>query len=109
MIPTRHVTVSCRISRSGFSGEHVFHVKRADGGSEYVGVAPVHYFRGTNAKPLASDAATRPGEVVNGQIVALLIENGGDKANVVFPGGEMLQVKSDQVHHSAPEEYCVPV
>jgi hypothetical protein len=99
---TRSVGVECRISRSGFSGERVFRVAGSDG-TDYIGVAPVHYFRTPDDEPIAADVPTAKGDEVDGWITALLIENGDDKANVVFPGGEMTRVKLDQIRQLSSE------
>jgi hypothetical protein len=99
---TRPVLVACRISRSGFSGERVFQVSRADG-EEYVGVAPVHYFLTTDSQRLPRDAAIAPGEEVEGRILALLVASEKDEATVVFPGGELTRVKFDEVDEPSAE------
>jgi hypothetical protein len=102
MTRTRLVAVACRISRSGFSGERVFRVQKSDG-TDYVGAAPVHYFTAQGRRPIADSVPATKGEQVPGWIEGILIENGGDEANVVFPGGEMVRVKTDQIQWPSPE------
>jgi len=46
---------------------------------------------------------TAKGDQVDAWITALLIENGDDEVSVVFPGGEMAQVKLDQIRPLSPE------
>ncbi len=99
---TRSVGVECRISRSGFSGERVFRVLRPDG-TDYVGAAPVHYFRTLDDEPIGADMPAARGDQMDGWITALLIEKGDDEASVVFPGGEMTRVKLDQIRQLSPE------
>jgi hypothetical protein len=89
------VLVRCQISLSGFSGERVFRVKAADG-NEYVGAAPLHYFKTANKKPLSANVPAEK-KRIDGLIEALLVGNSDDGANVVFPGGEMVRVSLDQV------------
>ncbi len=106
---TRSGCFTCTISRSGFSGERVFRVRTADG-EDYIGGAPVHYFLTRKGEPLPADAATSPGQEVEGRITALLIESNGVMAIVSFPGGETIQVKSDQLHPlSSKANFDVPV
>ena len=109
MNQTREILVRCRISRSSFSGERVFRVAKSDG-NEHIGVAPVHYFLTQNNEPLGERVPPKKGDQVPGWIQALLIENGGDEASVVFPGGEMARVNLREVASQSPESICyVPV
>jgi len=102
MHPTREIRVRCRISRSSFSGERVFRVAKSDG-DEHIGVAPVHYFLTQNNEPLGEHVPPNKGDQVPGWIQALLIENGDDEANVVFPGGEMARVNLREVASQSTE------
>jgi hypothetical protein len=99
---TREIYVRCQIMRSVFSGERIFNVSTADGGT-YVGAAPVHYLFSFGGDE-AGDSIPAPGEnTADGWIEALLIANGGDEASVVFPGGEMARVKKSQIRRGSPK------
>jgi hypothetical protein len=102
MRKTRVVHVRCEISRSAFSGERTFRVSRA-GGDEYIGAAPVHYFYSSDDSQLDEYGAPQGDDSVEGSVEALLIENGGDDATVVFPGDEMVTVNTNLVRRDLPE------
>ena len=106
---TREIYVGCRITLSAFSGERIFRVFKTEGG-EYIGAAPVHYFYSSDGESLEERILPLENKTVQGFIQALLIENGGNEASVVFPGGEMVTVNVDQVRRSLPEAVShVPV
>jgi len=109
MYQTREILVKCRISRSSFSGERVFRVATSDA-NEHIGVAPAHYFRAQNNEPLGEHVPPNKGDQLPGWIQALLIENSGDEASVVFPGGEMARVNLREVATQSPESISyVPI
>ena len=102
MQKTREIYVVCRITLHAFSGERIFRVTKADGG-EYIGAAPVHYFYSSDGESFEGRTSPLENKTVQGFIKALLIENGGSVASVVFPGGEMIAVSEDQIRRSLPE------
>ncbi len=91
----RSVNLSCRISRSGFSGERVFRVMCSDG-SEHVGVAPTHYFRTPDAEELGPDMPPK-GQRIDGLIEGVLIANGGEEVAVALPDGATIRAHLDQI------------
>lgn len=80
--------IDCKLYPSAFSGELVFRVDTAIGES-YEGVAPKHYV-------MPDTQPTKEG--VDGQVKVRVIKNGGDKARVSVPDGEILTVSADKVH-----------
>jgi hypothetical protein len=99
---TRLVGVACQISRSSFSGERIFRVVCSDG-TDYIGAAPVRYFRTLDDEPIGLDVPATKVDQVDGWMTALLIENGDDEASVAFPGDELVRVKLDQIQPLSPE------
>lgn len=91
---TKFSYVTCQIERGGFSGERTFSVVLLDG-RKYTSLAPVHYFRSEDFRPLSdvqSDAAER------GYVAALPLKKLGKRSLVVeAPDGELLAVGADQV------------
>ena len=82
-----HGQMECKLYPSAFSGEVVFQVNTANQES-YEGVAPKHF-----AQPsvdLKKDGA-------NGQIEVYVLENGGNKARVSAPDGQILHVSADKI------------
>jgi hypothetical protein len=102
MQPDRSVNLSCRISRSGFSGERVFRVTCSDG-SEHVGVAPTHYCRTCDGSHLGPDMPPK-GQRIEGLIEGMLIENGGEGVAVALPDGATIRVHLDQIR--SPEGFA---
>lgn len=81
-----HGQMECKIYPSAFSGEIIFRVDTKSG--DYEGVAPKHY-----VKPdikLEKDG-------VDGKIKVRVLSNGGDKARVFVPDGQILVVSVDKI------------
>jgi hypothetical protein len=108
MQPNSSVLVACRLSRSGFSGERVYRVTLADGKTEHVGVAPVHYCRTAKREPIGRDQPSS-GNQIDGLIEGLLVENGGDEADVAMPDGETIRVNVDQIRFRMGDPQYVPM
>jgi hypothetical protein len=82
--------MKCKLFPSAFSGEVVFQVKTLAGES-YEGVAPKHY----------AEPNTQPGKAgVDGQIQVRVLSNGGKKARVFAPDGQILDVSADRIHEA---------
>ena len=78
--------MKCMLFPSAFSGEVVFKVSTAS--EDYEGIAPKHY-----VKP----DTTPVKEGIEGQVNVRVISNGGDKARVSVPDGQILTVSADIV------------
>jgi hypothetical protein len=89
------VLVGCTIEAGAFSGERVFRLGLADG-EEYSGVAPVHYFRDGETRPLGRNVPPA-GRSITGYVEGFLVEDGGDQATVELPDGEAHRVPRSQV------------
>src|SRR5436305_8011479 len=87
--------ISCRLSRSAFSGERVFHVALGDG-EDYTGVSPVHYCRTKDLRPLSKDEP-KPGKRIDGVIEVEVLENGGEVATIELPDGHSLVIPNGRV------------
>lgn len=92
---SRDVTVACKISRSAFSGERIFHLT-LPGRIEHVGAASVDYFRKKNGKPLdASEPGA--GQKLDGKIVARVVEWRDDQVVASLPDGDVVTLSANQV------------
>jgi hypothetical protein len=80
--------IDCKLYPSAFSGELVFQVDTTTGES-YEGIAPKHYAN-------SSVQPTQNG--VDGRVKVRVLSNGGDKARVSVPDGQILTVSADKVH-----------
>ncbi len=80
--------MECKLYPSAFSGEVVFQVDTS-AGKPYEGVAPKHY---------VSPSATPPENGVRGKVKVRVLSNGGDKARVSTPDGQILTVSAKKVH-----------
>lgn len=80
--------LECKLYQSAFSGEVVFQIDTVDKES-YEGVAPNHYI-------VSDDSPTKEG--VDGQVKVHVLANGGSKARVSVPDGQILDVFADKVH-----------
>jgi hypothetical protein len=76
--------MDCNIYKSAFSGEVVFAVETDNG--TYEGVAPKHYAR-FNEGELSEETPHK------GSLQVKMISNGGDKAQVATPDGEVISVQ----------------
>ena len=83
-----HGHMECKLYSSAFSGEVVFQVNTLNKES-YEGVAPKHYVE-------SSTQPTKDG--VDGQVEVRVLSNGGEKARVSMPDGQVLSVSADKVH-----------
>jgi hypothetical protein len=103
------VLLACQISPSSFSGERVFRITLADS-TEYVGVAPVDYFRRQDQSAVGSNEPPK-GKRFSGFVEGRLIENGSRQAKVALPDGEAITVPLDRISFvSEPKETTyVPV
>ena len=79
--------MECKLYSSAFSGEVVFKVDTSNRQS-YEGVAPNHCVK-------SSVQPTRDG--VSGQVKVRVLSNGGSKARVSVPDGQILNVAADKV------------
>jgi hypothetical protein len=90
------VYVPCRLSRSGFSSERVFRVTQADT-QEYVGAAPVFYCWTSDGRRLGPDTPAK-NSPIDGLVEGYVLLNGGDRAKVEFPDGEVAEMMVADLH-----------
>ncbi len=88
--PRETVFLPCKLTLSGFSSERVFRITQADD-SVYVGAAPVHYCWTEDGKRLGEGEPAHE-ESLAGLVQGLVIANGGERAKVQIPDGELIQV-----------------
>ena len=100
------VSVRCRISRSGFSGERVFRVACYDG-TEHIGIAPTHYCSTSSGKPLDPDVPQK-GKLIDGWVEGMLVDHDDEKLTVALPDGNTIKVQPDQVRTNTSTPH-VPV
>jgi hypothetical protein len=90
------ITVSCKITRSGFPTERVFRVQLASG-ETHVGAAPRPYFFTAGGRPLDENQPGQ-GKSLDGRIMARRIrpEEAGNVL-VSVPDGAVLMVREDRI------------
>ncbi len=103
------VLLACQISPSGFSGERVFRIALGNS-TEYAGVAPVDYCRRQDQSAVGSNEPAK-GKRISGFVEGRVVEDGGRKAKVALPDGEVITVPLDRISFvSEPKETTyVPV
>jgi hypothetical protein len=105
------VLVACKIEAGAFSGERIFHLRLADGKTEYVGVAPVHSCFSPEKTALGRGEPS-PGQMLDGFIEAFVVSNGGAEATIELPDGVPVPVSLSQVPYRLKrglESHYVPV
>jgi len=103
------IRLPCKISRGAFSGERVFEFALATGNQEYVGVAPLHYFKMADGRELTASEPPQ-GESIEGTLSAILINKNAGKniAFVAIPDGEAVSVQAGIILACKPEQSNVP-
>lgn len=93
---SRPVALRCTIKKGAFSGERILEVRDFD----YVGIAPVHYFRTSNGHELDE---TTSNQSLDGMVRARMVEQGTDSVLIVMPSGETLTVNAKVAEHCLVE------
>ena len=79
---TQFAEMACSLYKSAFSGEVVFAVAMF-GGGVYEGISPKHY------ATIETELSTEP---TPGFVKVRVIRNGGEKALVLMPDGEAIEI-----------------
>ena len=105
MQKTREIYVRCQITRSVFSGERIFRVVTAGWRRGRIHAGAPQFI--TSSRLMATNSKRRippQGQnVADGWISASLSREWRRRTTVVFPGGEMAKVKTNQIRQDLPE------
>jgi len=90
-MPAKRISLSCKISRGGFSGERVILVSLVDG--TYRGIAPTHLCWNENQQPLEPNEPAED-ETIDGFVAAYLVKRNEEEkqAIVSVPDGSVFVV-----------------
>ena len=86
------VLVACSIEAGAFSGERVIRLNLADSGQEFTGIVPSHYCRQSEDTKLGAHQPAHGSDSIDGFVEAFLISNGGERATVELPSGDVVRV-----------------